>query len=176
MDPRLNNLIRAPYYDAYLGRIQSYDVKAELQHSLTKFVALLKQLDDTHLGFKYADDKWSIAQVIQHVIETEMIFNFRAIAIGRELNDQTIEGFDENLYADQAELKNFGILDWQEFATAVRCSTSFLYQTFNELQLKKSGIASGHHVQVEALFFITAGHTYHHCEVLKSKYLNALNV
>ncbi|MBT3648621.1 MAG: DinB family protein [Flavobacteriales bacterium] len=171
MHPEVNELIRAPYFDTYLKLLDSASIEEGLNHSSKELRDLLETIPDDQLDYSYAPGKWTVKQVIQHVIETEMIFNYRAIRIGREDVTQNLDGFEENHFAANAQTADMTNADLAEFFTAVRMSTKHLVSTFSATQLDKSGIASGHYVQVKALFLIQAGHTLHHLNVIRERYL-----
>lgn len=171
MHPEVNELTRAPYFDTYLKLLNSADIAVELEQSKTEFISLLNSLSDETMTYAYAPGKWTVKQVIQHIIETEMIFNYRAIRIGREDVTQNLDGFEENHYVANAHVSEMSNSDLVDFFNAVRTSTMFLVKSFDDAQLNKTGIASGHYVQVKALFLIQSGHTLHHLNVIKERYL-----
>ena len=172
MHPEVNELIRAPYFDTYLKLLDSASIEDNLKLSQEALTDLLQSIPEEKMAYAYAPGKWTIKQLIQHIIETEMIFNYRAIRIGREDVTQNLDGFEENHYAASAETSGMTKEDLVDFFKAVRTSTVHLAKTFNAQQLEKSGIASGHYVQVKALFLIQSGHTLHHLNVIRERYLN----
>lgn len=167
----LNTLIRAPYFDTYLKTLESSDVEACLNYSKQKFIQLVTSLSEEQLKYRYLPEKWSIKELIMHLIDTEMIFNYRALRIGREVEVQTLIGFDENSYAQQANVATITKDELVQFFSSVRESTLLLYKTFTDEQLARVGNASGHNMQAKALFFINAGHTLHHLNIINERYL-----
>lgn len=167
----LQRLVRTPYFDTYLNHLTTDNLHEALVQSEVFMVDILKNLNDDDLQKRYASDKWTIAEVVHHIIETEMIFNYRALRIARESEPQNIEGFDENLYAQESYLESFTVEELIQFFKAQRQSTMLLLKTFKPAQLEKIGVASGKEVQTEALFYITAGHTLHHAKVILERYL-----
>ncbi|MEX2596679.1 MAG: DinB family protein [Salibacteraceae bacterium] len=174
MEPTSLKLVHAPYYDAYLSLLKSGHLFSELDRSANEMNELVSELNESLLSFRYADDKWTISEVILHVIETEMLFNARAIRIAREQKTQIIAGFDENHYVAQTRSTDYSAVDLIKFFSSVRTSTKYLIRSMTEDQRKKVGEASGHKVSVDALFFITAGHTLHHVNVIRNKYLSKI--
>ena len=120
-------------------------------------------------NFAYAPDKWTIKQMLQHVIDTERIFAYRALAIARQ-EPAALLGFDENEYAKNGTAANRNwkdmLIEWR----VVRQSTNLLFASFTEEQMKSMGTASGHPISVNALGFIIFGHALHHLHVLKERY------
>lgn len=120
--------------------------------------------------FRYAPDKWSIRQVMNHVNDTERVFVFRALWFAR--------GFDEPLPSfDQDVAVTFAGADarsWashlEEFAT-VRAATMTFFRSLPEGAANRNGIASGNPFSVRALAYIIAGHVEHHLKILRKRYL-----
>ncbi|NQV52164.1 MAG: DinB family protein [Flavobacteriales bacterium] len=167
----LDALTRPAYFDTYLGHLESDDILVELERSGKELNALIASMTEEQLDHRYAPGKWSIRQVVQHLVDTELIFNYRAIRIGREETSQNLEGFDENAYAAKADGSRLSGSDLMAFFHAVRTSTGLLYQTFSDTQLELVGIASGNRIQIKSLFYINAGHTLHHAAVIRERYL-----
>ncbi|HAQ71497.1 DinB family protein [Salibacteraceae bacterium] len=171
MHPDLNTLIRAPYFDTYLKTLDSANTLECLRYSKQKFIDVISNLSNDQLDYSYQSHKWSIKELIVHLIDTEIIFNYRALRIGRESVAQKLEGFDENAYASQANLDNLNKADLIAFFSSVRDSSMLLYKTFTSEQLNRIGEASNHNVQAKALFLINAGHTLHHLNIINERYL-----
>lgn len=172
MHPELNSLVRAPYFDTYLKTLESSDVQDCLQSTKQRFVEVISNLTDDQMNYRYQSDKWTIKELVIHLIDTEMIFNYRALRIGRDMEEQDLEGFDENEYAQQARVDLLSKDDLVSYFTLVRDSSMLLHKTFSEDQLNKIGVASGHKVEVRALFLINSGHTLHHLKIINERYLS----
>lgn len=172
MISELQSLIRTPYFDTYLKLVESSDLRYELRASQTSFLQLIRSLSDDQLNYRYAPEKWTIAQVIYHTIECEIIFNYRALTIAKEAHAE-LPGFDENEYTAAAHVEDATVEQLAAFFDSTRQSTLGLLSTLDEAQLQKTGLANGNEVQVSALFYITSGHTRHHQNVINERYLNA---
>ena len=172
MLPSLQNLVRTPYFDNYLKHLETDELFAALTDSAEYFVRLLESIPNDLWRYRYAPEKWTIEEVVLHTIETELIFNSRALRIAREETNQMLDGFDENAYVVQTKLGGMSPTEIIDYFKAVRTSTTMMAKTFSERQLEKVGVASGNRVQVSALFFVTAGHTIHHGKVLQERYLS----
>jgi hypothetical protein len=120
--------------------------------------------------YRYADGKWTIKEIIQHIIDTERIFAYRALRISR--NDQTpLPGFDENDFANNTTAQTRGLQDLLTEFSAVRHSNLLLFKSFSDEQLLRVGIASEHSISVRAIGFILIGHQKYHQKVFEERYL-----
>lgn len=121
------------------------------------------------INYKYAPEKWSIKQMFQHVIDTERIFAYRALAVSRK-EPFPIAGFDENEYARNATAENRNWKDMLDEWKFVRQSTNLLFNSFTDEQMQNMGTASNSPISVNALGFIIFGHALHHINILKERY------
>lgn len=160
----------APFYHKYIA----YNTGDSLQEIIHNHAAEIKDfynnLPEEKADYAYAEGKWTLKDLLQHVTDAERIFCYRALRISRK--DATpLPGFDENMYAENANTpgRSFDSLK-QEF-TAVRFATDLLLQSFTGDQLQQSGIASDHHITVNALAFIIYGHLLHHKKIIEERYL-----
>jgi hypothetical protein len=120
--------------------------------------------------YRYAEGKWTIKEIIQHIIDTERIFAYRALRISR--NDQTpLPGFDENDFANNTAAQTRGLQDLLTEFSAVRHSNLLLFKSFSDEQLLQVGIASEHSISVRAIGFILIGHQKYHQKVFEERYL-----
>lgn len=170
MIKKLESLVIAPYFSTYLKLVEHENLVQELEASEDLVSEYLNDLDIDRAGNKYQEDKWTIAEVIHHCIETEIIFNFRALTIAREAEQPTLAGFDENAYVNASGKKSWKPAELMLYFDAVRNTTISLLSSISNEQLGKCGTASGKEVQVEALFFVTSGHFRHHLNVIKERY------
>lgn len=168
----LQRLIRSTYFDTYLNHLRTDDLQEALRYSSKVLSDLLEAISSSDFDYRYAPGKWKIKEVVHHIIETEIIFNYRALRIAREESSQILAGFEENDYVDASHIQGFSRRDIIDYFFTIRASTNFLLKSLSQEQLQKTGTASGKQVQVEALFYITAGHTLHHAKVISERYLN----
>jgi hypothetical protein len=160
----------APYYEPYISAVGDGDLFDQLEISLHDFIRFVQEIPLGKHDFRYAEGKWTIKDIIQHLIDAERIFSYRALRIARA--DQTpLPGFNENLYvpaasADRRHLKNL----LEEYA-AVRHATLLLFKSFSDEDLTRFGTASNVEISVRALGFIIVGHLRHHQRVFNEKYL-----
>lgn len=160
----------APYYQTYIDSFGTGELMEELEISMHEFIRFVQEVPLGKHDFRYAEGKWTLKDIILHLIDAERIFAYRALRIGR--GDQTaLPGFEEDDYvltarANERHLKHL----LEEFA-AVRHATLLLYKNFSDEELKRVGTASGRNISVRALGFITVGHLRHHIRVFAERYL-----
>lgn len=161
----------APFYKTYIDTLENVDMLEEFEISLYEFIKFVQEIPMEKHEYRYAEGKWTIKDIIQHLIDAERIFAYRALRIARY--DKTpLPGFGENDYAavanaDKRHLKSL----LEEFST-VRHASLLLFKSFSQEELKNAGIASNAGISVRALGFIIIGHLKHHQRIFKERYLN----
>jgi uncharacterized damage-inducible protein DinB len=165
----------APSYALYIDRITSDDIVGILESQLTEATDFLQTISEEQSLKRYAPDKWSIRQLLNHVNDTERVFLFRAFWFARGYPDE-LPGFDQEVAAAAVDSDEHSWASQLEDFRAVRESTLTFVRSLTDDAWSRSGIASGNRVTVRALGYTIAGHLAHHLTVLKEKYLtNALN-
>jgi len=161
----------AAYYNTYLPLVNDeWSLTEELEVSVHDFIRFVQDIPMDKHDYSYAKGKWTIKDIIQHLIDSERIFSYRALRFAR--NDNTeLPGFDENLYASTANGSERKLQEMLTELALVRQSTIMLFRSFSPDDLLKAGIASGNNVSVRALGFIIIGHQNHHIKVFKERYL-----
>ena len=160
----------ANFYKPYIEALGEVELLNELESSSTLFIDFLKAIPTEKHEFRYAAGKWTIKDIVQHLIDAERIFAYRALRIARK--DQTpLPGFEENEYVETAFANSRTMEDLIEEFTIVRKATLSLFKTFTEEQLMQMGTASEKPVSVRAIGFITLGHQKHHEKIIKERYL-----
>ena len=130
----------------------------------------LLSLSEDKLRYRYAKDKWTIKEVLIHLIDMERIYTYRALRFAR--NDQTeLPGFDDKHYVFHSGAINRDVLSLLKELEAVRYSTIAMVEGFDENALARSGTINGKPVSVRALIYHIAGHELHHVKVIKERYL-----
>lgn len=165
------DLGRVPsFYHRYIKHVAENDLQAALKAHRVDFINLLKSLPAEKWEYRYAPEKWSIKEMVQHIIDADRIFCYRALRFARK--DQTpVEGFDENSYVPASKADRRKPEELLEELEIVQKSTSLLFNSFDEEQLEAAGIANGSSIYVRAIGFIIPGHTLHHMQVIKERYL-----
>jgi len=160
------------FYQPYVDKVQGDDVVALLEASLPQLEHWLQSLAGRDISFRYAPGKWTIGQVLQHMIDTERVFSYRAMSIGRG-EKQPLPGFDEIKYADEAPATQRKLKGLSEELLILRKASIILYRSLEkENSLQKTGVASGNNITVNALGFIMVGHVLHHVNIINERYLN----
>ena len=157
-----------PYYDLYLKNLNPNDTYSErLNKNLEKVYNFFNDIEDEKYSFAYATEKWNIAQIFQHIIDTERIFCYRALKIVREL-EPTITAYDHEKYAENT--KNQSKSELLEDYKNNRMASLSLFKTFSHNDLKKSVDFVHYKFSVGLIPFIFCGHELHHIKVIKNKY------
>jgi hypothetical protein len=168
--PRPDNSRIYPYFIRYIDQVEEDDLMTALHNQASSFEAFLLGIPDSKRLFRYAEGKWSIQEVLQHIIDSERIFAYRALCFSRK-ETQPLPGFDENTYADNSAADSRHWNDLVEEFKTVRKSTEILFASFTPEHLEAGGFANGNPNYVLALGFIMAGHVNHHAKVIKERYL-----
>ncbi len=159
-----------PYYEKYMSLVGPADICATLEHQIGETVALVSGITEERGAFRYAPDKWSIKELLGHVIDTERIFAYRALRIAR--GDRTpIEGFEQDDYVRNARFDAYPMVDLIEELHAVRRSTVLLFRPLHDDEWMRRGVANQKEITVRALAWIIAGHELHHRAILLARYL-----
>ena len=161
----------APFYANYISKANddSSIIDGLIQQSIV-VVEFFKSIPASKLNFRYSEGKWSIKDILLHLIDVERIFAYRALRIAR--NDKTeLPGFEENDYVIEALAGNRSVSSLLEEYKMVRNSTICLFKSFSIDQMTRLGVASSASVSVRALGIIIQGHEKHHIEIIKERYL-----
>ena len=158
------------YFKKYVDQVPEEDLLTGFQNQLPAIKELLNSITEEKSLHAYDTGKWTLKELMQHMIDTERIFNYRALAIARK-DTVSLPGFDENLYADNSNANHRAWQDMVAEFLAVRNSTELLYKSFTDEALAASGISNNNPVTVISLGFITLGHFYHHKNVIEERYL-----
>jgi uncharacterized damage-inducible protein DinB len=160
----------APSYAAYIKLLEDVNLIEELEISLHEFIKFVQNIPMDKFDYRYAEGKWTIKEIIQHLIDTERIFSYRAMRISR--NDKTpLPGFEEDDYVINTNANGRNLQELLTEMALVRQSTIALFKSFSEEQLKRMGIASNNPVSVRAIGFSTIGHQKHHQKIFQERYL-----
>ena len=157
------------FHQTYINYTSGKDYSILVQQYHERITESWAAIPSEKVNYAYGPDKWTIKQMFQHVIDTERIFAYRALAISRK-EPAGLLGFDENEYAKNATATH---RNWKDMLTewrVIRQSTNLLFASFTEEQMKSMGTASGLPISVNALGFIIFGHALHHLHILKERY------
>jgi len=167
---RLDSTEYAPYFEKYISLVPEGEIAATLGNQIESTLSLLRGLSEAQGDLRYAPGKWSVKEVIGHLIDAERIFAYRALRFSR--NDQThLHSFDENSYAANSGYGSRDLADVAEEFEYVRKSNIHLFKNLDGESWARRGSASDNEVSVRALAYIIAGHELHHVGILRSRYL-----
>lgn len=159
-----------PYYGTYIEALGEVDLLATLKKQLKNFPEFIGSISTNKLTYAYAEGKWTVAEVLTHILDTERVFQYRALRFAR--NDNTpLPGFDQDAYVPHSEANKRSIKELIKEYRAVRKSTIVLYETFDASTLGRKGIGSNSPMSVAALGFIMCGHQKHHRNIIRERYL-----
>ena len=157
------------YYHRYISLVPEEDVLIALDQQLSETLILLRSLSEQHGTFRYEPDKWSVKEVLGHLIDTERIMSYRALRIAR--NDRTpIPGFEQDDYVRNGDFDKRSVSNLAREFEQVRRSTISLFRNLEPEAWERKGIANNVEISVRALAYVIAGHELHHKAILKDRY------
>jgi hypothetical protein len=158
------------YYKPYVDLVPEGELLTLLKENLVKTIELFESLSEASGHFRYAEDKWSIKEVLGHMADTERIMSYRLLRIGR--GDQTaLAGFNENEYVEGSQINKLPIKRILEDFIAIRKATLTLFQNMPEEAWANIGFANNTDVTARAIGYIIAGHALHHFKIINDRYL-----
>jgi hypothetical protein len=159
----------APFYAGYIAKIADVDVLELLEHQRESLRHLASAASPEQQELRYAPGKWSVREVVGHLIDGERVFGYRAFRIGR--GDQTpLPGFNENEYVAASGYHHRDLASLAEEFALVRAANLAVFKGLSEEDWRRIGTANGYPVSVRALAFIMAGHVEHHMALLSERY------
>lgn len=165
----------APFYKSYVERVNEDEAILALEKATEEINHFIPLLPEGRGNYRYAEGKWTVKELLQHLIDTERIMAYRALTIARG-DQHELPGFDEQAYAEVANVEYRSLADLKAEMQAVRKSTICLFGSFEESALKRRGIANRNPVSVRALAYIIAGHQKHHFTILRERYFTDLQL
>lgn len=157
------------FYQTYINYTSGKDYEVLVKQFNERIIDSWGAVPTEKIDYAYGPDKWTIKQMLQHVIDTERIFAYRALSIARK-EKSSLLGFDENVYAQNAPAthRNYKemLIEWK----AVRHATNLLFASFTPEAMMEKGTANENPITVNAIGFIIFGHALHHLHILKERY------
>ena len=158
------------YIQRYLDLIPSENWLEELKNSGAQTLEIYRKLSEEHSNFAYAEGKWTLKELLQHLIDAERIFVYRALRFSR--NDQTeLAGWDEELYAKEYFLNDVSLQTLLEEFDFLRKSNILFFGNLKEEILSRKGVANGTEISVETIGKLIVGHNIHHLNIIRKRYL-----
>ena len=165
------DLSRVPaFFHKYINQVTDDEMMPALKNNTDSLEMFFKSIPVSKHNYRYADGKWTIKEVVQHMIDAERIFSYRALCFARK-DPAPLPGFDENIFAANAKVDKRNWNDLMEEFSTVRKGTEILFSSFDEEQLESAGISNGHPNYVLGMGFICVGHCNHHRKVVEERYL-----
>lgn len=157
------------YFAKYINLITEDEVITALQNQQKNAAQFFESISEEQSLYSYAENKWTIKEVLQHVIDCERIFAYRALSIARR-DSNILPSFNENQYAANAEANKRSWKNLREEFIISRKSAILLFSSFAEENLLQTGQINGYQMSVLALGFTVAGHATHHINIIKERY------
>ncbi len=159
-----------PFYQTYIDVLGDVDLLDMLQRQLNNFPQFLESLPDDKLGYAYGEEKWTIAEALVHILDTERVFQYRALRIMR--GDETpLPGFDQEVFVPNSNAGRRTKESIVEEYKVIRRSTIALFKNMNGKTLGNTGTVGDSRITVAAMGFIICGHQKHHRNVIRERYL-----
>ena len=158
------------YYSNYINLAQGTELLGGLENSFEKTLALFESITEDKLSYRYADGKWTIKEIIQHLIDTERVFCYRALCFARK-DKVELPGFNQDEYLESSEVSSRSKINLIEEYKAVRMATNALFSSFTNEMIIQRGVASNSPLSVRAAGYIIIGHETHHCNIINQRYL-----
>ena len=166
----LNSSEYNSYYGTYIELVGDVTLIDGLKKGLSETISFLTTIPVNKLEYRYAEGKWTIKEIVRHIIDTERIFAYRALRFAR--NDETsLPGFDQDEYIIPAKANSQNLDSLLEEYKANRLATLAMFVNFTDAMLKGIGEASNSPMSARATGFITIGHEKHHCNIIRERYL-----
>lgn len=160
----------APYYENYIKLIEGDDILKILNDQSKRTQDILNSFSEHKGNFRYADGKWTVKEVIGHLMDSERVFAYRALCIARG-EKKSLPGYEQDDYVKEGNFNGRELFELNYDFRLLRESNLLLFRSFTPEIMKRKGFANENSITVLALLFIIAGHEKHHMKVLREKYI-----
>ena len=158
------------FYRPYFDHLKDESIVESLIRSGEELEQLIRKISDERAEYRYAEDKWSIKDILQHLLDSERVFVYRAMRFSR--NDSAdLSGFEQNDYAADAAADDRDVESLLVEFRDLRASTIQFFASLGEEKLKRKGTANGYPMSVEFLGYLISAHVFHHLNVIDERYL-----
>lgn len=158
------------YIQRYLDLIPTEDWMSELKNVTSETIDVYKNLSEQQGNFAYADGKWSLKVLLEHLTDTEKIFQYRALRFARK-DSTELSGFDEEAFAKNGTANERNLPELIEEFHINRLSSLLFFSKLTKEQLQQEGKANGNFINVETIGKLVVGHNIHHLNIIKERYL-----
>ena len=159
-----------PFYQAYIDRVTSESIMDALEEQRYEIMGFLGSLDKSTAEYSYEPEKWTIKEVLGHIVDTERVFATRALCFARR-ETKPLPGFEQDDYVREGGFEHRSLASLTREFEAVRQSTESLFSGFDQAQWECSGTANDARMSVRAVAYIVVGHASHHMSVIRERYL-----
>lgn len=158
------------FYQPYIRIVEDKPIAEVLKNAEKKTIELLFMLSDTQSESAYQEGKWTIKEIVQHLIDAEVVFTYRALWLARN-SGIDLPGFEHNDWVEESHANDFIFSKLLQDFTFQRASTIATFSKFNDNDLKRKGQVNGYKMSPEILGYLIAGHNLHHLNIIKERYL-----
>ncbi len=158
------------YFKRYIDQVAEDDLATAFENQLPVIKQFLSSITEEKSAYAYDTGKWTLKEVLQHIIDAERIFNYRSLCFARR-EAASLPGFDENSYAAHCDANRRKWQDLIDEFLAVRKATELMYKSFTEEMLEFPGVANNNPATANCFGFVTLGHFNHHKKVMEERYL-----
>jgi uncharacterized damage-inducible protein DinB len=159
-----------PYFTYYINLIPEGDIISALKNNHQSTLSFIRSIPATKAEYQYAENKWTVKQILNHIIDTERIFSYRALRFSRG-DAQLLPGYEQNDYAANVDLSMTDLNLLAEEFDAVRKATILQFQQLGDKELLLKGKASSGENSVLSIGYTICGHAQHHLNIIKERYL-----
>ena len=160
----------APYYESYIKLIEGDDILRILNDQSKKTQDVLNSFSEHKGNYHYADGKWTVKEVVGHLLDTERVFAYRALCIARG-EKKSLPGFDQDDYVKEGNFNSRELFELNYDFRLLRESNLLMFRSFTQEMLNRKGFANETSVTVLAILYMIAGHENHHMNFLREKYM-----
>lgn len=165
-----SEIITAETYQGYLDLVKENDFRDAIARNTKQFRKLLKSIPRKKIDHAYADGKWTIREMLQHIIDCERVFAYRALRLSR-LDPTPLASFDEQSWGKHSGGRGRRWKDLLDEFEAVRAATVFLFDSLSDDQLRFVGTANGRPINAFTIGYVLTGHVAHHINLIRERYL-----
>ncbi|MEZ4415833.1 MAG: DinB family protein [Gemmatimonadota bacterium] len=158
-----------PYYATYIDQVPDGDVLDLLATQIGETERLIRTFLPDREAYRYAPDKWSVREVLGHIIDAEWVFSLRALWFARS-DPSPLPGFDQDIWAEASNAGDRPLEDLLREWRALRAANLETFRGLGSDVAMRRGVANGYEVTVRALIWVTAGHERHHQRLLRERY------
>ena len=162
------------FFETYLKKVSHANVVESLQESKHDFLTFMENLPSEKINYAYKKGKWTISEVIQHILDTERIFNYRALRFSRN-DESNLIGFDQDLFVPNSDAQSRTKEELINDYAAVRNASISLFRSFSLEMLQRKGSVEGNFMSARVAGFIMIGHQKHHLDVIYDRYLGSFD-